>query len=159
MEHADQQITQAWIEARLNTIWPTHVVCFTRLLVELRKTFDGDLDAMLILAVVGIGSQQRNWRDVLIDLAKTEGQDSPTNIQSIADAAGIPRETVRRKLDNLQEAGWVIRNDLGNWVPTSQAAEDLKPATLATFSYIKAILNASLRPEEGLAVRSEKPAE
>jgi hypothetical protein len=63
------------------------------------------------------------------------------------------------KHDNLQEAGWVIRNDLGNWVPTSQAAEDLKPETLATFSYIKAILNASLRPEEGLAVRSEKPAE
>ena len=154
MEHADQPITQAWVEERLTRIWPTHVVCFTRLVVELRKTFDGDLDAMLILAAIGSGTQQANWRDVLIEDAKIQGVDNPTNIQSIAFATGIPRENVRRKLQNLQKAGWVTRNDDGNWVPTSRAAEDLKPATLATISYIKAILNASLRSETRFPERS-----
>jgi hypothetical protein len=37
----------------------------------------------------------------------------PTNAFSISQATGIPRETVRRKIDKLQQKGWAVKNDHG----------------------------------------------
>jgi len=37
----------------------------------------------------------------------------PTNGFSISQASGIPRETVRRKIDKLEKKGWVVKNDRG----------------------------------------------
>jgi DNA-binding GntR family transcriptional regulator len=37
----------------------------------------------------------------------------PTNAFSISQATGIPRETVRRKIDKLEKKGWVVKNDRG----------------------------------------------
>lgn len=37
----------------------------------------------------------------------------PTNAFSVSEATGIPRETVRRKIDKLQEKGWIIKNGQG----------------------------------------------
>lgn len=37
----------------------------------------------------------------------------PTNAFSISQATGIPRETIRRKIDKLQQKGWVVKNDRG----------------------------------------------
>jgi predicted ArsR family transcriptional regulator len=35
----------------------------------------------------------------------------PTNAFSISQATGIPRETVRRKIDKLQQKGWAVKNE------------------------------------------------
>jgi hypothetical protein len=38
---------------------------------------------------------------------------TPTNAFSVSEATGIPRETVRRKIDKLQEKGWVVKGKKG----------------------------------------------
>jgi DNA-binding transcriptional ArsR family regulator len=37
----------------------------------------------------------------------------PTNAFSISQATGIPRETVRRKIDKLEKKGWVTKDEEG----------------------------------------------
>jgi len=38
----------------------------------------------------------------------------PTNAFSISAATGIPRETVRRKIDKLIEKGWIVKTEKGD---------------------------------------------
>ncbi len=37
----------------------------------------------------------------------------PTNAFSISNATGIPRETVRRKIQKLEKKGWIVKNKRG----------------------------------------------
>lgn len=46
-----------FIKANFGTVWPVHLSGFTRLLVQLRERFEGDLDLALVLAVVGSRTQ------------------------------------------------------------------------------------------------------
>jgi biotin operon repressor len=124
-------------------IWPVHVEHFTELLIALRRQFDGDLDCMLVLAVIGVRTmparrlQQRSFADFEAGLAAEEP--SPINVQSIAETTGIPRETVRRKVRALEQAGWIERQEGGYLVVSAQARHDLSPATEATFRYLVAV--------------------
>jgi biotin operon repressor len=125
-------------------IWPIHTAQFCDLLVTLRQTFGGDLDSMLVLAV--IGTRTLAWGridDLSYDEFMTRDRDqtglAPINLQSIADCSGIPRETVRRKVQALQRAGWVRKRDDGYLIATDQAAVDLAPATEASLKYLVAI--------------------
>jgi DNA-binding IclR family transcriptional regulator len=58
------------------------------------------------------------------------------NALSIAEYTGIPRETVRRKVNELIQKGWVTRDDNGDLVPTPKAAQDLSQSTDATLDYL-----------------------
>lgn len=125
-------------------IWPVHNAQFCELLITLRRQFDGDLHRMLVLAV--IGSRTLAWGGItglsysqFKALERSELQAAPINLQSIADYSGIPRETVRRKVQELQRAGWVLKRDDGYLVATTRAAADLAPATEATLKYLVAI--------------------
>jgi predicted Rossmann fold nucleotide-binding protein DprA/Smf involved in DNA uptake len=124
-------------------IWPLHVEHFTELLITLRREFGGDLDRMLVLAVVGMRSlppqrvQGRSFAEFQAgDLAQ---QPRPINVQSIAETTGIPRETVRRKVAELEAAGWIERREDGHLMVDPRAREDLAPATQATMRYLVAI--------------------
>jgi DNA-binding IclR family transcriptional regulator len=66
------------------------------------------------------------------------------NLQSIADGTGIPRETVRRKINTLIERGWVRKNKDNTIEVTEKAVADLAPATQATFDYLHNVGNAVL---------------
>jgi biotin operon repressor len=125
-------------------IWPVHNAQFCDLLITLRRQFGGDLDRMLVLAV--IGSRNLAWGRIaglsygqFKALEWQKLQAAPINLQSIADYSGIPRETVRRKVQELQRAGWVLKRDDGYLIATTQAAADLAPATEATMKYLVAI--------------------
>ena len=74
---------------------------FVRMLVKMRACFDGDLDAMLILAVIAAGAKGENWRAALLERQHVALEIAKTNTLSIAQVTGMPRETVRRKLDML----------------------------------------------------------
>ena len=88
-------------------------------LVELlsvaRDAFGGDLDKYLILTVITI--RAANHPDFLgaIAAARSSGEPPPIfpslgiNIQSIADSVGAPKETVRRKVAEMVDAGWIER--------------------------------------------------
>ena len=134
------------LSACFGRIWPVHNDAFCELLVTLRRHFGGDLDRMLVLAVIGSRTLSGGRIDDLCydRFMAGERADRPAaiNLQSIADYSGIPRETVRRKLRDLERLGWITRCDKGYLVATRRAAEDLVPATRATMRYLLAIIGA-----------------
>jgi DNA-binding transcriptional ArsR family regulator len=138
-------VTRAWVAARLDSIYPSHIGAFVRLLTDLRTQFDGDLDAMLVLAATSASAQADGGWDALLEGETLNAHHRPTNTQSIAHQTGIPRETVRRKLRWLQDKGWVTRDVQGNWTPSGTAARDLEPATEATITYLRTVLTAAAR--------------
>lgn len=115
-------VDRDWVEQRLDKLYPTHNVSFAKLLIELRKLFDGDLDQMLILAVLAGGAGSENSRKTLLqqpDLRPFQ----PTNTHSIAEISGIPRESVRRKLKLLEGKGLIEQNEDGSWRIAQNAAD------------------------------------
>lgn len=131
------------LERNFGRIWPVHVEQFTTLLIMLRKVFGGDLDRMLVLAIIGLRTMPQRRMDGLsysdFQAGLRSKLPSPINVQSIADTSGIPRETARRKVRELQQAGWVERGDDGSLVVSARAREELSPATEATFRYLLAV--------------------
>ncbi|NBC46811.1 MAG: helix-turn-helix domain-containing protein [Gammaproteobacteria bacterium] len=132
-------VTEKTLNRQFGRIWPRHNNAFCELLVALRRQFDGDLDRMLVLAVIGSPTLARgriegmSYTDCMA-LERPDDEPAPINLQSIADYSGIPRETVRRKLRDLEQLGWIVRRDNGYLVATTRAAQDLAPATEATRS-------------------------
>ncbi|KAA6184488.1 hypothetical protein F2Q65_12305 [Thiohalocapsa marina] len=130
-------------------IWPVHVEEFTALLIALRRQFGGDLDRMLVLAIIGSRTLSRRRIDGLsyddfTVLRRNEHAPDPINLQSIADCSGIPRETVRRKIRDLEAAGWIVKRENGYLLASAAAASDLAPMTEATMRYLVMIANACI---------------
>lgn len=133
------------VRAKFGEIWPAHVGNLTWFLIECRRHFDGDLDMMLVLSVIGDRTFSQRSADPRIDfeaftkaLVPTAPQD--INVRSIADFSGIPRETVRRKVAQLLEKGWILRNDDGFLVATKRAKEELEPLTITSMKYISKMM-------------------
>lgn len=137
-----------FVKENFGRIWPQHLKAFTRLLVQLHAAFDGDLELLLVLAVIGDRTRPEHWAPEIFtfeQLTRGDGlkhYQTPINIQSVADYSGIPRETVRRKVNILQEKGWVERDGSGNLFVSSRAAKDLENATGDSADYLASILHA-----------------
>jgi hypothetical protein len=90
---------------------------FIEHLSDVSRSFRGDLQAMIVLALVG----QVYLRAVRAAIrAGHDPRDLPVerlgiNASRIADVTSIPRETVRRKLDGLERRGWIVRNADGSY--------------------------------------------
>lgn len=134
------------LRTRFGRIWPAHNDAFCELLVTLRRHFGGDLDRMLVLAIIGSRTLSRGRIEGLcydrFTCGERSGEPAPINLQSIAEYSGIPRETVRRKLHDLERLGWTTRTGKGYLVATAKAAEDLEPATEATIRYLLSVASA-----------------
>ncbi len=89
-----------------------HLVEFvTEHLIDCSRAFNGDLQEVLVLAVVG---------QVFMHVRRQDGVDPATITRSIAasriaDITGIPRQTVRRKLASLGARGWVEQDETAGW--------------------------------------------
>lgn len=141
--------TEDDIRRHFGRIWTVHTEEFTRLLLTLRRHFGGDLDRMLVLAVIGSRTLARGGiegmaYDEFAAGNQTGRQPAPVNLQSISDYSGIPRETVRRKLRDLEATGWVTRHPDGFLMATIEARKDLAPLTEATIRYLQAIVSTCL---------------
>ena len=97
------------------------------ILQNLRDQYYGDLDQAYIACVlmtVTVGGNllyakealQRLGNDGLPDIALGPWPKLPQTISRLAAATGIPRETVRRKLFQLEENGLVGRDSNGRWL-------------------------------------------
>jgi hypothetical protein len=144
---AETCITNEWVLDRFDDIYPAYRFAFARLLVTLRRDFGGDLDAMLVLLTLSLGTDREGWADALGGDFAPSPQTRLTNTQSIALASGIPRETVRRKLEAMQARGWIARDAGGSWTPTSSAAKDLRESSRETIGFIRATVSAALSAE------------
>lgn len=80
-----------------------------------RATAHGDLDRLLIVLVVAMRTaEDKRVLDLeLEDVLSGAVEAYPsltTNVRSIADSTGIPKESVRRKVAALIEEGWIHRD-------------------------------------------------
>ena len=79
-----------------------------------REVCDGDIDKFVILLVIAMRTTEHPEFKRLTD-AQIMAGDPPvlpslgTNTRSIAASVGIPKETARRKLAELVESGWLVR--------------------------------------------------
>jgi hypothetical protein len=97
-------------------------------LTDCRRALDGDLDDMMILAVLGqraIGAIFEE--DGQFELAEDR---ACMSAMRIADVTGVPRETTRRKLVALKDRGWIEQNENKGWrlsgeAGKTRAAQDL----------------------------------
>jgi DNA-binding MarR family transcriptional regulator len=127
-------------------IWPTHVASLTRYIIACRKSFDGDLDLFLVLAVIGDRTFSERHADPNLSYDEFKSAGRPVtppidiNLRSIAAFSGIPRETVRRKIAELESRGWITRNEDGSFAATRRASADLELLTEAGIEYVAGML-------------------
>ena len=89
-----------------------HLVEFvTDHLIDVSRTFDGDLQEALVLAVVGQVVMQARTRHGT-DFSKITKSSAASRI---ADITLIPRQTVRRKLASLHARGWIEQDETKSW--------------------------------------------
>ena len=137
------------ITSHFGHIFPTHVDALCELLIVLRQQFFGDLDLMLILAIIGsraLPARQTSnmtYAEFISDNTKDRA-DQPINIQSIAECSGIARETVRRKVHKLEDLGFIARDPSGMLTVTDKAINQLAPATEASLQYLITLGSSSL---------------
>ena len=105
---------------------------FIRHLIALYRSFDGDLVEAVVLGEVAHhnlaplfnASRTPHELSEALHLADVERRQTllPTNAFSIAQATGIPRETVRRKVASLTRRGWLARDADGNLFVAADAS-------------------------------------
>ena len=91
----------------------SYVQFITEHLADCSRVFRGDLQEMLVLAVIG-----QHAMDEMLGARADKGPRSGGSGMSasrIADVTGIPRETVRRKLRSLAGRGWVEQHRSSSW--------------------------------------------
>ena len=135
------------IRVNFGRIWPQHVGSLTAFLIDCRTAFEGDLDMLLVLSVIGDRTFSQRRADPGLDFDSFQKGSALTppediNIRSIALFSGIPRETVRRKVAQLTDKGWVERNADGFIVATQKAKQDLAPLTEASIKYLARMMDA-----------------
>jgi hypothetical protein len=87
-----------------------------RFMTVARERLGGDTDKILVMLVIAVRTTQHpDFRGLSTEaLMAGEVAVLPSlgiNIRSIADSTGIPKETVRRKVGELIEAGWLVKDD------------------------------------------------
>ncbi|MCF1710990.1 hypothetical protein L0V05_19445 [Tabrizicola sp. J26] len=107
-----EQVMGRFRAAYLDTQY--HYVQFlTEHMVDCAASFDGDLEAMLLLAVLG----QRRLEEARNSTHPEQPDPARTAMTTmrIADVTGIPRETVRRKLASFERKGWISHHPGLGW--------------------------------------------
>jgi hypothetical protein len=95
---------------------------FQRVCALQRALSEGDIDLAIIAGAVGIVTTEGNMRDPVFrrafaNIATIVGdRQRGCNALSIAEATGLPRETVRRKMKRLVEMGILVRRGVGDYV-------------------------------------------
>jgi hypothetical protein len=126
------------------------------LLARIYRAFDGDMVAALVLGEIAHRNvetwlaEHRNPEQALHDpLVRTRIM-RPCNALSIAEATGLPRETVRRKVVLLAERGYVYRSEEGYLYLTTTVGDDFEDMNAAL---IENLLATARRLESLLANR------
>ena len=133
----DQSLTKDF-----GRIWPQHVAALTQFLIDCRRHFDGDIDLFLVMCVIGDRTFSARHAppemtfDIWKDTSVADVRSEEINVQSLSDFSGIPRETVRRKLNILVEKGWVLRDENGFITATEKAKQELAPLTMSSLVYL-----------------------
>ena len=79
-----------------------------------RKACGGDVDKFMIMLVVAVRTTEHKafanyTQEQLLSGEVPVFPTLGTNVRSIAESVGMPRETIRRKVSDLAKAGWISR--------------------------------------------------
>jgi hypothetical protein len=139
-------MNEEFLQNNFGTFHSRHVAALTRHLIECRRVFDGDMDLFLVLTIIGertfTTSEVRGGmsREAFLNGSVSETKATAINLQSIAEYSGIPRETVRRKIEILIEKDWVARDANKYLTATDKANANLRELTESLDRYIRVIL-------------------
>ncbi len=140
----------------------TWVEGFLALMVEMRRVFGNDLDKVIILSAIGqqmlLDRQvpERSYDDWILHPLK-ERHGKVTNIDALARATGIPRESVRRKVNELIADRMVVRNERNELSPAPGVAAHLAKSTDISVGMLDAMFSTYLAMMvESEAVRAER---
>lgn len=126
------------------------------LLSRIYHAFDGDMVAAIVLGEIAHRNVERwladqgNPEQPLHDPVLRKGLMRPCNALSIAEACGLPRETVRRKVVALIERGYIYRDEQGLLYLTTTVGENFEDVTRRN---VEALLETAHRVSELLADR------
>ena len=107
------------------------------LLSRIYHAFEGDMVAALVLGEIAHRNveawlaEYENSEELLQDPARRETLMRPCNALSIAQACGLPRETVRRKIGMLIDRGYVYRSEEGFLFLTRSVGDDFEDMNAA----------------------------
>jgi len=141
-------VSEAKLRQQFGKVHALHVAALTRHLIACRRVCDGDLDLFLVLTIIGERTfTARNAPDDMTHDDFIEGsvaslQPAAINLQSIADYSGIPRETVRRKIQILRDKGWITKDERNFVTVTDQAKANLNELTESSLKYLVEIDSA-----------------
>jgi hypothetical protein len=129
---------------------------FMDYLRSLYRAFDGDVTAALVLGEVGQTNVRRFIHEHHWDHIPTREIDShPPGLAdtargcsalSAALASGVPRETARRKLKELEAKGWIARDASGEYVATEAVRLHFAPEF--NREICRALLNTAARLQD-----------
>lgn len=92
------------------------VESFTEHLTDLSRFFKGDLAEMLVFAVIGQTYLRAYIEHSRVAESHREEFAPPLiSASRLSDVTCIPRQTVRRKLDALEQRGWIERAADASW--------------------------------------------
>ncbi len=128
---------------------------FLGYLHDIHKAFEGDLAMVIVVGEIAHHNFTRHFGPSGLSKTASVLQTDPTrwaalpgcNAFSLANATGLPRETVRRKIKRLVELGWLARDTQGCLRITPALANhfqprwnyDLMEALLATADRIREV--------------------
>lgn len=92
-------------------------------LIDCSRVFGGDLQKVLLLAIIGQATLNNALRNGDKQGKIPDESAGRVNSSSLADITGISRETVRRKLNEIKEDGWIERAEDGCWQLRIEAGE------------------------------------
>ncbi|QDX81759.1 hypothetical protein B9N43_11155 [Denitratisoma sp. DHT3] len=122
----DREFTQHYYRA--SYLFARFTVPYMR---NIYREFEGDMVLTLVLGEIATRNVGQFFEQpagplpetVLNDLAEQRRLLRPCNANSVSEATGIPRETVRRKVNALIERGWVAQDEKGHLFVTQKSAE------------------------------------
>ncbi|MCW5748556.1 MAG: winged helix-turn-helix transcriptional regulator [Alphaproteobacteria bacterium] len=119
---------------------------FQRVCHIYRTLAEGDIDLAIIASAAAISGIEGSMRDETfrrefadMQAVVGEARQRGCNALSIAEATGLPRETVRRKMKRLVDMGFLVHRGVGDYVlrpgvmqsqPYSRMLEDISTETL-----------------------------
>ncbi len=135
-------------DQKFGKIHAAHAGYLTRYLAECRRACDGDLDLFLVMAIIGERTFSERCAPEAMSIEAFVGgtvgrvEALPINLQSISEFTGIPRETVRRKLEILIQKGWIRRDDRKYMTATDKANLAFLSLTKITQKYLRDLASA-----------------
>jgi hypothetical protein len=141
---------------------------FLRHFNNLYQEFDGDLITPIVLGeiahhnVTQFFSKHGSCIEVQEHAStypKGPGSLEPTNAFSISTVTGIPRETVRRKIDKLVKKGWLVKSNRGEVTMSESVSEHFtKGLNIRTLADLLETSRCILELLEGTAAKKKPGA-